>query len=74
MNYLIMLKEHLKLFWHLRNITELQGAKFVWSYLILFPQDGSYKIPEKIKLVGFVSEDQLCHEHKMSAATHLFFV
>jgi hypothetical protein len=31
------------------------------------------KIPEKIKLVGFVTRTRPCHKHKMSATTDNFF-
>jgi hypothetical protein len=31
------------------------------------------KTPKKIKLVGFVSGAQQCHEHKMKTTTYNFF-
>jgi hypothetical protein len=35
-----------------------------------FWEGAATKIPEKIKLVGFVSRAQVCHKHKMSATTN----
>jgi hypothetical protein len=59
------LKEHLKLFWHLRNGTKIFDAKFVKRYLKLFLGGGSYKN----------SGARQCHLRKRSATTNnLFFV
>jgi hypothetical protein len=57
MDYLMMLKEHLRLLWHLRNGTKIMGAKFIKCYFELFLRWAATKIPKKIRTVGFVSED-----------------
>jgi hypothetical protein len=57
----------MRLFWRSGNGTKLSDMKFVrW-------EGAATKIPEKIKSVGFVSGARLRHEHKMSAATNIFF-
>jgi hypothetical protein len=38
-----------------------------------FWEGAATKIPEKIKLVGFVSGDRLCHEHKKAQLRITFF-
>jgi hypothetical protein len=39
-----------------------------------FRPGASMKIPEKINLVGFVSGARPCDEHKVSAATNIFYL
>jgi hypothetical protein len=55
MNYLMMLKDHLRLFWHLRNGIKLSDVKFVRSYLELFLKDGSFENPQENQVGGFCS-------------------
>jgi hypothetical protein len=45
----------------------------VKCYLELFLGGAATKIPQKIKLVGFVFGARLCHEHKMSTTANNFF-
>jgi hypothetical protein len=63
----------MRLFWRLRNGTEISYAKFVRCISNYFWEGAATKIPEKIKSVGFVSGARLCHEHKMSETTNNFF-
>jgi hypothetical protein len=43
MNYLMMFKENLKLYWHLWNDTKTSHAKFIKYYLNLFLEWSSYE-------------------------------
>jgi hypothetical protein len=56
MTYLTTLKEHLVLFWRLRNGTKIRYAKIVRRYLEPFLECVAMKIPQKIKSVEFISE------------------
>jgi hypothetical protein len=75
MDYLITLKEYLKLFWRLRKGTNISDVKFVRCYLELFLGGSSYKNSGENQVgVGFVSRIRLFHEIKLiSTKNSLFF-
>jgi hypothetical protein len=52
MNYVTTLKEHLRLFWRLRNGTKVSDAKFIRRYLELFLGGGSYENPRENQVGG----------------------
>jgi hypothetical protein len=67
MNYLMTLKEHLRLFWRSGEGVRLQVGKVLSR---TSSERVATKIPEKIKSVGFVLGARLCHEHKVRATTN----
>lgn len=73
MNYLMALKEYLRLFLCLKNGTKALDAKFIRCYLKIFLGWATYEnLQQNHAHARFVSRAQPCHKHKVSITTNNF--